>query len=98
LGCGRPLAGLLISALLLGACAQREPGVFEPVTGFAGVVTGDEPRAVLIGRDVLGNGGTAVDAAVAMYFAMAVTLPSRTSSATAAPRWTRRWRCTSPWR
>jgi gamma-glutamyltranspeptidase/glutathione hydrolase len=43
------------------------------------VVTGDEPRAVLIGRDVLGNGGTAVDAAVAMYFAMAVTLPSRVS-------------------
>ena len=43
------------------------------------MVAGDEPRAVLIGREVLGNGGTAVDAAVAMYFAMAVTLPSRVS-------------------
>ncbi len=30
-----------------------------------------------IGRDVIGNGGTAGDAAVAMYFAMTVTLPSR---------------------
>ena len=67
----------MFSTLLLGACDQREPGVFAPVEGFAGVVTGDEPRAVLIGREVLGNGGTAVDAAVAMYFAMAVTLPSR---------------------
>jgi gamma-glutamyltranspeptidase/glutathione hydrolase len=71
------LAALVFSTLLLGACDQREPGVFAPVEGFAGVVTGDEPRAVLIGREVLGNGGTAVDAAVAMYFAMAVTLPSR---------------------
>jgi gamma-glutamyltranspeptidase/glutathione hydrolase len=32
---------------------------------------------VTIGRDVIGNGGTAADAAVAMYFAMTVTLPSR---------------------
>ena len=71
------MVGLLFSALLLGACEQSEPGIFAPVEGFAGVVTGDEPRAVLIGREVLGNGGTAVDAAVAMYFAMAVTLPSR---------------------
>ena len=69
----------MISALMLGACEQREPGFFAPVAGFAGLVTGDEPRAVLIGREVLGNGGTAADAAVAMYFAMAVTLPSRVS-------------------
>ncbi|MEE8189433.1 MAG: gamma-glutamyltransferase [Kiloniellales bacterium] len=65
--------------LLLVACGGREPGQFGPVEGFAGLVAGDEPRAVVIGRDVLGNGGTAVDAAVAMYFAMSVTLPSRVS-------------------
>src|SRR3546814_17450975 len=34
-------------------------------------------RSVTIGRDVIGNGGSAADAAVAMYFAMTVTLPSR---------------------
>jgi gamma-glutamyltranspeptidase/glutathione hydrolase len=74
-----PRAAVAACILLLAACAGREPGTFAPVEGFAGIVTGDEPRAVLIGRDVLGNGGTAVDAAVAMYFAMAVTLPSRVS-------------------
>jgi gamma-glutamyltranspeptidase/glutathione hydrolase len=72
-------AGLLGLALaVLSACeAPREPGVIAPVEGFAGLVAGDEPRAVTIGRDVVGTGGTAADAAVAMYFAMTVTLPSR---------------------
>lgn len=36
----------------------------------------DEPRAALVGRDVLVAGGSAADAAVAMYFAMSVTYPS----------------------
>ena len=72
-----PWAVLAAGILLIAACAEREPGTFAPVEGFAGIVAGDEPRAVVIGRDVLGNGGTAVDAAVAMYFAMSVTLPSR---------------------
>lgn len=67
-------------ALLLAACSSGSgQGKIGLVEGFAGVVVGDEPRAVVIGRDVLGNGGTAVDAAVAMYFAMAVTMPSRVS-------------------
>ena len=63
---------------VLSACdAPYEPGIIAPVEGFAGLVAGDEPRAVTIGRDVIGNGGSAADAAVAMYFAMGVTLPSR---------------------
>src|SRR3546814_819610 len=73
------IAGFLgLGMAVLTACeAPREPGVIAPVEGFAGFVAGDEPRAVTIGRDVIGNGGSAADAAVAMYFAMAVTLPSR---------------------
>ncbi len=39
-------------------------------------VSADESRAAEIGRNVLTAGGNATDAAVAMYFAMAVTLPS----------------------
>ncbi len=76
---GRTALVLGFSGFLLAACTEREPGILAPVEGFAGIVAGDEPRAVVIGRDVLGNGGTAVDAAVAMYFAMAVTMPSRVS-------------------
>ncbi|WP_179954245.1 gamma-glutamyltransferase [Denitrobaculum tricleocarpae] len=68
------------SAMLLVAACESNPepgGVFAPVDGFAGLIAGDEPRAVVVGRDVLGNGGTVADAAVAMYFTMAVTMPSR---------------------
>jgi gamma-glutamyltranspeptidase / glutathione hydrolase len=77
------IAGFLgLATAVLAACeAPREPGVIAPVEGFAGLVAGDEPRAVTIGRDVIGNGGSAADAAVAMYFAMMVTLPSRVGPA-----------------
>lgn len=42
-------------------------------------VSADESRAAEVGRDILQGGGNATDAAVAMYFAMAVTLPSAAS-------------------
>lgn len=48
-----------------------------PVEGFAGMIAGDEPRSVIVGREVIANGGTAFDATVAMAFAMTVTIPSR---------------------
>ena len=75
---GIRVALVLLLAGILAACGgDSERGRVEVVEGFAGLVAGDEPRAVSIGRDILGNGGTAVDAAVAMYFTMAVTMPSR---------------------
>lgn len=44
-----------------------------------GSVAADEPRAAIIGRDVLLAGGNAADAATAMALTLSVTLPSRAS-------------------
>jgi gamma-glutamyltranspeptidase/glutathione hydrolase len=77
------LSLLLVSLALWGApgCGGSSPiGPIEigsgTVSGFAGGVATDEPRAALIARDVLSGGGSAVDAMVAGYFTLAVTLPS----------------------
>jgi len=68
----------LAFAMLVAACAaEPTPGRVEIVEGYAGLVAADEPRAAVIGRDVLGRNGTAADAAVAMGLAMTASYPSR---------------------
>jgi gamma-glutamyltranspeptidase/glutathione hydrolase len=66
--------------MLLSACSpaaeRSQPGFLK---GFFGAVVADEPRAAEVGRDVLAQGGSAADAAVAMYFALSATLPSAAS-------------------
>ena len=62
--------------LLLSACAATPKlGEEGNVDGYLGGIAADEPRAALIGRDILSAGGSAADAAAATYFALAVTYP-----------------------
>ena len=49
---------------------------FSPVAGRHGMVTSSEPIASEVGAQVLRDGGNAVDAAVAVGFALAVTHPA----------------------
>lgn len=78
-----PLLGALLALSACGTLgslagtsgpAEGAPGF---VRGFLGGVVAEEPRAALAGREVLSAGGSATDAAVAMGFALSVTLPSR---------------------
>ena len=81
MSCRALVAGL---ALALGAApaAQAQRGAntadlprVAAVTARHGMVVAQEKRAARIGVDVLKRGGNAVDAAVAVGFAMAVTYP-----------------------
>ena len=64
-----PVATLALLLTTLGASSQ-------PVRARHGMLVAQEPLAAQVGLDVLQDGGTAVDAAVATAFALAVTHPT----------------------
>jgi len=79
------MAGHVRFALALGVCATLflAESIFsvpasarEPVRAVHGMVVAQEPLAADVGLAVLQSGGNAIDAAVAVGFALAVTHPS----------------------
>lgn len=70
---GRPKA--ILAALAVVAASTLSAAHGEPVRGRHGMVSSQEAIATRVGLDILEAGGNAVDAAVAVGFALAVTLP-----------------------
>ena len=76
----RPVLAVAMTVAMTACGGDSLPiGTVGHVKGFAGAVAGDEPASVLAARNVLSAGGNAVDAATTLYFALAVTLPSKAS-------------------
>jgi gamma-glutamyltranspeptidase / glutathione hydrolase len=76
----RPVLAML-ALLIAPAALAQQPAIYNdrdrvhPVFATHGMVATQEATATRIGLEVLQNGGNAVDAAVAVGFALAVTLP-----------------------
>jgi len=70
---------VITTALVLAACAKggaQVAGGLYTIDNYYGGIVADEPRAALVGREILSAGGNAADAVTAAYFVMSVTMPS----------------------
>ena len=73
-----PDAAVRSSQLTQAAAARYDAqlDVFHPVVAHQGMVASEQALASQVGIDILKAGGNAIDAAVAMGFALAVVLPN----------------------
>ena len=73
------LLAALACAMQPAAAQQRQlleyPSIHSPVVGEQGMVVSQNALASQAGAEIMRRGGNAVDAAVAMGFVLAVTLP-----------------------
>lgn len=67
--------GLFLSTLTIATPIIDYDARFHPVRSTSGMVATQETHATRIGIDILNQGGNAIDAAVAVGFALAVSLP-----------------------
>jgi gamma-glutamyltranspeptidase / glutathione hydrolase len=71
----RPFLRILSGLCLILASEQTGAVVQQPVRSTSGMVVSSQRLASEVGVDILRSGGNAVDAAVAVGYALAVTLP-----------------------
>jgi gamma-glutamyltranspeptidase / glutathione hydrolase len=74
-GCGAPASGMHANWAGTLPAAWRFASLPHPVTGRYTMAVSDHPLASAVGVDVLRRGGNAIDAAVAVAFALAVVYP-----------------------
>jgi gamma-glutamyltranspeptidase/glutathione hydrolase len=73
---GRLLRILSVSLVLAAPASAQQDRWWGPAVADSAMVVSAKAEATQVGLDILRRGGNAVDAAIAVHFALAVTLPS----------------------
>lgn len=69
------LLSALLTLLVVSAGSAQQPRWWSPVVADSAMVVSAKAEATEVGLEILRQGGNAADAAIAVHFALAVTLP-----------------------